>query len=205
MDAKREQARPCLVLMAGGAGVGKTRLARQLVRRVPTGLLLDKDRLLGAWVDWVLQASGEGIDRDGAFYWREVRPLEYATLEAAAYDHLALGKVVVIDAPLRPELQDPVWVARVRGECEARGARLVAVWVTVATETARRRMTARGEARDHWKLANWEEFLRRQPYDPPAGASLVLTNEDAESSDPALARVLDAMADAAGPPEGTDT
>ncbi len=182
---------PCLVLIAGGAATGKSRLARALVRRVPNSILLDKDRLLGSWVDLVLRASGETVDRDSRTYWQEVRPQEYATLEAVAYDHLALGKVVVIDAPLRPELNDPAWVERVRKECEARGASLMAVWVIVSPDTARRRMLARGEARDDWKLAHWEEFLRRQPYDPPAGASVVIENDNGESPDRATARLLD--------------
>jgi predicted kinase len=179
--------------MAGGAATGKSGLARALVRRVPNAILLDKDRLLGAWVDLVLRVSGEEVDRDSRYYWQDVRPQEYATLEAVAYDHLALGKVVVIDAPLRPELNDPAWVARVRKECEARAARLMAVWVIVSPDTARRRMLARGEARDDWKLSHWEEFLRRQPYDPPAGASMVIENEDGELPDQATARLLDTI------------
>jgi predicted kinase len=185
--------KPCLVLMAGGAATGKSRLARALVRQVPNAILLDKDRLLGPWVDLVLRASGEEVDRDSRYYWQQVRPQEYATLEAVAYDHLELGKVVVVDAPLRPELNDPAWVARVRKECQARAASLMAIWVIVSPDTARRRMQARGEARDDWKLAHWEEFLRRQPYDPPMGASVVIENDDGESPDGAIARLLDTI------------
>ncbi len=195
--------RPCLVLMAGGAGTGKTGLSKALVRRVPNAILLDKDRLLGAWVDLVLRASGEATDRDGRYYWQDVRPQEYRTLEETAYDHLELGKVVVIDAPLRPELSDPSWVGRVRRECERRKAGFLAVWMIVSPETARRRMTARAEPRDHWKLANWEEFLRRQPYDPPGGATLALENEDGESFQAALEKTLAAMAAATSAQEGT--
>jgi predicted kinase len=180
--------------MAGGAGVGKTGLARALVRRVANAVLLDKDRLLGEWVDLVLGAAGEAVDRDGRYYWQEVRPQEYVTLERVAYDHLELGKLVVIDAPLRPELGDPRWVDRVRHECEGRRAGFLAVWMIVSPETARRRMTARAEPRDHWKLANWEEFLRRQPYDPPAGATLVLMNEDGDSLEAVLDQLLAAIA-----------
>jgi hypothetical protein len=169
---------------------------------VPNAILLDKDRLLGAWVDLVLRAAGEAIDRDGRYYWQDVRPQEYRTLERVAYDHLELGKVVVIDAPLRPELSDPDWVVRVRRECERRKAGFLAVWVIVSPETARRRMAARAEPRDHWKLANWDEFLRRQPYDPPAGAGLVLTNEDSDTLEPALTHALAALAAATRTAEG---
>jgi predicted kinase len=198
-----EAMRPCLVLMAGGAGVGKTGLAQMLVRRVANAVLLDKDRVLGRWVDRVLVAAGTNADRDSRYYWQEVRPEEYATLETLALDHLELGKVAVVDAPLRPELQDSAWVTRVRRACADRGAGFLAVWVIVSTETARRRMTARAEPRDHWKLAHWEEFLRRQPYDPPAGAGLVLTNEENDTLEPALNQVLAALTAAARTPEGS--
>jgi predicted kinase len=198
-----ETMRPCLVLMAGGAGVGKTGLAQMLVRRVANAVLLDKDRVLGRWVDLVLVAAGTNADRDSRYYWQEVRPEEYATLETLALDHLELGKVAVVDAPLRPELQDSAWVTRVRRACADRGAGFLAVWVIVSTETARRRMTARAEPRDHWNLAHWEEFLRRQPYDPPAGAGLVLTNEENDTLEPALNQVLAALTAAARTPEGS--
>lgn len=194
--------RPCLVLVAGGAGTGKTGLSQALVRRVPNAILLDKDRLLGAWVDLVLRAAGEAIDRDGRYYWQDVRPQEYRTLETVAYDHLELGKVAVIDAPLRPELSDADWVGRVRRECESRQAGFLAAWLIVSPETARRRMAARAEPRDRWKLANWEEFLRRQPYDPPTGAGLILENEDEESLKSVLEKTLAAMAAAASVQEG---
>ncbi|RPI11105.1 MAG: ATP-binding protein [Zetaproteobacteria bacterium] len=184
---------PCLILTAGGAGTGKTRLSQALVRRVPNAILLDKDRILGAWVDLVLRAAGEPADRDGRYYWHDVRPQEYRTLEQVAYDHLELGKVVVVDAPLRPELNDPAWVDRIRGECHNRGAGFLAVWLIVSPDTARRRMTARAEPRDRWKLDNWDEFLHRQPYDPPAGAGLVLRNEDADALESVLAQTLAAI------------
>lgn len=193
--------RPCLVLMAGGAGTGKTRLSQALVRRVSNAVLLDKDRLLGAWVDLVLRAAGEAVDRDGRFYWREVRPQEYATLEMIAFDHLRMDKLVVIDAPLRPELEDSAWTTRVRQACAACGAGFLPIWIMVAPDTARRRMAARAEPRDHWKLANWEEFLRRQPYDPPSGAALTLMNEDSDSIEYPLAQVLEGIRAATRIPE----
>jgi predicted kinase len=186
-------ARACLVLMAGGAGAGKTYVSRELVRRVANAVLLDKDRLLGPWVDGVLTAVGVEVDRDSEYYWQRVRPEEYATLETVAYDHLAMGKVVVIDAPLRPELDNPAWLGRVRRECEARAAGLVPVWVVASPEIAHRRLRVRGESRDRWKLEHWTEFLARRPYDTPSGAALVVRNDERHSVDGILDTLLRAL------------
>jgi predicted kinase len=181
-----------LVLVAGGPASGKSRMARELVRRLPNAVLLDKDRLLGGWVDRLLLATGADVDRDSPYYLEEVRPREYETLEAVAFDHLQLGKVVVMDAPLAPELRDAGWVNRMRAECRKYAAGLAAVWVAVSPETARRRLQERGEARDRWKLEHWEEFLAtRRPYDPPPHVSLVLENEDTDPLDRSIAHLLD--------------
>jgi predicted kinase len=187
--------RAALVLMGGGPGSGKTRIARELVRRLPTSLWLDKDLLSGRWVDQLLLVGNAGVvDRDSPYYWQTVRPLEYATLEAVAFAHLTLGKSVVIDAPLAPELNDAAWVTRMREACRDHSAELLSVWVRIAPATAYRRLHARGEPRDRWKLAHWEEFLAtRRPYEPPAHVSLLVENEDADSPDRPVERILEVI------------
>jgi uridine kinase len=64
MERTAEIVPRALVLVAGGAASGKSRLARKLVRRLPNAVHLDKDRLLDAWVDRLLLATGIGVDRD---------------------------------------------------------------------------------------------------------------------------------------------
>jgi predicted kinase len=185
-----------LVILGGGPCAGKTRLGHALVRTLTDSLLLDKDFILGQWVDRLLLVSQGSVDRDSPFYWNEVRPLEYQVLEAIAYDHLEMGKTVILDAPLAPELNDAGWVARIRGECARRGAGFLPVWVSVSSATAFRRMQARGEGRDRWKLDHWAEFLVRRSYDHPAHAALVLNNEkdDAASLDAGVERLRQAIA-----------
>ncbi len=195
--------RPSLVLVGGGPGSGKSRLARELVCCFQDALLLDKDQLLSAWVDRVLRASREAVDRDGTLYWQEIRPLEYATLMTVAFDHLALGKNVVIDAPFGPEFHDEAWVARTQRECRTRAAVLLAIWVSCDDATAYRRLRARNEPRDHWKLAHWDEFLTtRRPYAPPSGAVLVVPNDDGAPTDAQVVRIFEAIQRLARQPGG---
>ena len=169
--------KPTLILIGGGAASGKSRISIELAQLISNAVLLDKDSLFGVWVDALLYTHGRPTDRDCTVYWDYIRPLEYKCLERLAYDHLQLGKVVVIDAPLRPELNDPAWVDRINCACQALGAKLIAVWVEVSPECAHQRMRQRSESRDKWKLENWNEFVRRQSYSAPCAANLVLQND----------------------------
>jgi predicted kinase len=183
-------AAPVLILIGGGAGAGKSGLSAQLVRAVSNSVLLDKDRLYSKWVDELLAASGHPADRDCSFYWERIRPLEYASLERMAFDHLRLGKAAVVDAPLRPELDNPNWVGRMHASCGEIGAKLISVWIEISPESARSRMERRAEPRDRWKLENWTEFIRRQPYTVPCAAELILPNETMEQRDSAVAEII---------------
>ncbi len=156
-------------------------------------MLLDKDFVLGRWVDRLLTALGVGVDRDSPVYWRDVRPLQYEVLEGVAFDHLEMGKVVVLDAPLASELDDAVWTGRMRDACQSRRAAFFPVWVHVSPETAYRRLQVRGEVRDRWKLEHWNEFLARGPYKIPWYVKLVLDNEDGAAPNRQVDTLLDAV------------
>lgn len=183
-------AAPVLILIGGGPGAGKSGISLHLTRTIANAVLLDKDRLYAEWVGELLAASGNPDDRDCAFYWERVRPLEYASLERIAFDQLRLGKVVVVDAPLRPELDNPDWVSRVRSSCEEVGAKLIPVWIEISPQCAHSRMKERAEPRDQWKLKNWDEFIRRQSYNAPCAAELILQNETAAQRESAIGEIL---------------
>jgi predicted kinase len=183
-------AAPTLILIGGGVGSGKSSISTQIVRLISNAVLLDKDRLYGKWVDELLSAGGHPADRDSRYYWESVRTLEYASLESLAFDHLRLGKAVIVDAPLRPELDSPDWVRRIRLSCGQIGATLVSVWVEISTECAYERMRHRAEPRDRWKLENWDEFSRSQSYHPPCAAKVILPNETPEQKESAIAEIM---------------
>jgi hypothetical protein len=88
-----------------------------------------------------------------------------------------------MDAPLGPEREDPIWVGRLRSECEARAAGLVPFWVVASPETARQRLRVRGELRDWWELEHWAESLARRPYDAPSGAAFAVRNDERDATE----------------------
>lgn len=168
---------PTLILVAGGPGAGKTTFGRALAKRLASSVLLDKDVLASPWVDAMLARLNDGqVDRDSEVYWNDVRPLEYEALLAVALDNLALGKSVVAVAPFGPELRDMAWrdaCTRRVGQCDAA---LRIVWLATDAATARERMSARGDARDQWKLAHWDEFAGVERFAAPAAGLVVLDN-----------------------------
>jgi predicted kinase len=166
---------PTLILIAGGPGAGKTALGRALAAQFESGVLLDKDVVNGSWVDGMLtRLNGGQIDRESAIYLETLRPLEYSSLVATALDNLALGKTVFIVAPLGPELSDGAWVRQLKQSVQEVGGRLRAIWIEIDPETAKERMRARNEARDTWKLANWEKFAGSAQFAPPRNDLFVL-------------------------------
>ena len=166
---------PTLVLVAGGPGAGKTSLGRALAAQFESGVLLDKDVVNGVWVDDLLVRLNDGqVDRESPVYLEMLRPLEYRALVATALDNLALGKTVFVVAPFGPELTDREWVRRLKHAVHEAGGRLRAIWIEVDPETARQRMAERNEARDAWKLANWDRFVASAQFAPPRNDLFVL-------------------------------
>ena len=186
---------PALILVAGGPGAGKTSIARALARAIPTAVLLDRDVIASPWLDPVLARLNAGVvDRDSRVYWEALRPLEYASLLAAAYDNLAIGKTAIVVAPLAPELRDRDWITSLGATTATHAARLLVIWVATGHDDARQRMTARSDTRDRWKLANWNEFTGRDPYAAPEPVDgidwLVLHNDRSSRIDDLVGRAL---------------
>jgi predicted kinase len=170
---------PTLVLIGGGAGAGKTSVARALATQFEASVLLDKDAVNGVWVDSMLhRLNGGQVDRESTVYREVLRPLEYAALMATALDNLAVGKMVFLVAPLGPELADSEWVRRVKRSVVELGGRVRAIWIEIDPETARERIALRREPRDAWKLAHWTEFVEMAHFAPPRTDLYVLRAND---------------------------
>ena len=157
---------PRLIFFCGHAGTGKTTLAKRLLPRLiaATGepfCLLDKDTLYGQYSSAVMGVlTGDANDRDSPLYLQHLRDPEYNGLLATARENLALGVSCIVVGPLSREvkshrLSDRAWLG-IGPEVQLR-----IVWVHLEEAEARRRITARGNPNDAWKLAHWDAYRTR--------------------------------------------
>jgi len=185
-----------LLFVVGGAGAGKTTLAKALARRRGAALM-DMDTLLRPAAEAVMTLAGhDPDDRDSAVYKSLCRDLGYRITMNAALENLSVGTDIIVIGPFTKETADPDWLER---ELASIGATLKDVDVKVAVVYLRDELTyaerirARGSALDRWKLDNWDVFSRslalRQPkWRLPDGAVLYVDN-----SQPLEAQAVDVL------------
>jgi mannitol-1-/sugar-/sorbitol-6-phosphatase len=132
-----------LVVLAGAAGTGKTTVGRRLARCLGAALL-DLDTVTGPLVELLLEREDYGSTYERTI----VRPARYRALTALALDVLAGGVPVVAAAPWTKELTDRAWFDDLARSAQDLGGQLVVVWLSCDPEIRRRRLAARGLARD---------------------------------------------------------
>ena len=169
---------PRLIFFCGHAGTGKTTLARRAIGALmaeahqrcsgESFCLLDKDTLYGDYSSAVMGVlTGDPNDRDSPPYLQHLRNPEYHGLLATARENLALGVSCIVVGPLSREIKahqlaDRAWLG------VAEDVQVHNVWVQLAEAEARRRITARGNRNDAWKLAHWDDYRQRLFVPAPA-------------------------------------
>ncbi|MCA0756595.1 AAA family ATPase [Paenibacillus sp. N4] len=154
---------PRLVFVLGGAGAGKTTLAKALAGRSGAAYF-DMDTLLRpAAVALMTQAGLDPEDRDSSDYKRLCRELGYRITMDAALENISVGNDAIVIGPFTKETEAPAWIEQ---ELASIGASLKEVevkviFVTLADEQAYyNRIVQRGSSLDQWKLEHWDEFRR---------------------------------------------
>jgi predicted kinase len=147
-----------MILVAGYAGSGKTRVGKDIARRLRC-CFLDKDTISGPFVEQLLVELGqpEG-DRDSDVYRKVIRPLEYESLLAAGLEAASLGADVILSAPFLVQLTNPEWTTQLISQADEYGVQVRVVWVAADLNTLRNRMIQRGSPRDAKKLDNWTTY-----------------------------------------------
>ncbi|OBZ08747.1 AAA family ATPase [Bacillus sp. FJAT-26390] len=152
-----------LVFFVGGAGSGKTTLAKTLAKEKGVAIL-DMDTLLRpAAVALMTQAGLDPNDRDSSAYKTLCRDLGYRITMDAALENIANDVDVFVIGPFTKETETPRWIEQ---ELSTIGATLFDVDVKVVFVYLRDaklhydRIVQRGSALDQYKLDNWSEFSR---------------------------------------------
>ena len=152
-----------LAFFLGGAGAGKTTLAKALARRSHAALF-DMDTLLRPAAEAIMTLSGlDPNDRDSPLYKTRCRELGYRLTMDAALENIALGTDAYVIGPFTRETEDPLWLESELSRIGAtpRNVDVKVIFVCLPNESCyRERIRQRGSALDAWKLDNWDEFSR---------------------------------------------
>lgn len=187
-----------LIFICGHAGAGKTTLAKRAVPRLharsgASYFLLDKDTVYGGYSQQVMGLlTGDPNDRDSPTYLQHLRDPEYHGMIDIARENVALGVNVVLVAPFSRELKsgllfDPQ-ALRLPSGCDVR-----VVWVSLDEPTSRRRIVERGDERDAYKLAHWEQYRMRRFSPRPEDFPQLLFFDNSHPDEPAYERLIDAL------------
>ena len=171
MVCKLTPSAPRLILFAGHAGTGKSTLAKKALPLIieRTGedfFFLDKDTVYGAFSAHVMKLTTQNPnDRDSPFYLENLRDWEYRGLIDIARENLLLGVNVILVGPFSREIQSGNMF-----NPEALGVpaqtKISIAWIDLQEQEAKTRMEKRNDPRDEWKLAHWDEYVKRR-IEPP--------------------------------------
>ena len=162
---------PRLILFAGHAGTGKTTLAKKALPIIieKTGedfFFLDKDTVYGQYSAQVMKLmTGNPNDRDSPFYLNNLRDLEYSGLIDIVRENLSLNINVLLVGPFTKEIQSgKIFNTQALGIPTE--THIEIAWIDLSDEDARQRMQKRADRRDEWKLAHWDDYLKRRVQPP---------------------------------------
>lgn len=181
-----------LIFFLGGAGSGKTTLAKALSRKYKAAFL-DMDILLRPAAEAIMTLQGlDPSDRDSPEYKQLCRDLGYRITMDAALDNVQLGVDTLVVGPFTKETETPDWIeqelTRIGRSLDNTDVRVAYVYLQNEA-LYRQRITARKSPLDEWKLANWDVFRtsldrKRVAWPLPAESVVYIDNS---SDDPAIA------------------
>ncbi|MCM3630656.1 AAA family ATPase [Paenibacillus glycanilyticus] len=152
-----------LVFFVGGAGAGKTTLAKALARKRGVAVF-DMDTMLRPAAVQIMTVAGlDPNDRDSEEYKVLCRDLGYRITMDAALENIDIGTDAFVIGPFTKEIGDPSWLVKELASVGASVQDVDVKAVMVYLQNDRQhysRIEKRGLETDQYKLEHWESFSR---------------------------------------------
>lgn len=189
-----------LILVTSPPASGKTYISKMLAANLEHVVYLDKDTLVPL-SNVVFTVAGEEINRSSQFFEDHIRNVEYEVTLNFAFEALQYEDIVLINAPFTREIRDTEYMISLRKKLREYGAALTVVWVQTDVEVCKQRMIERNSPRDHWKIANWDEYISKINFAIPENLNdasvvdqlLVFKNSSQEEYEESMKKMMEAI------------
>ena len=176
-----------LIIVSAPPASGKTYVSMKLAENLEHVVYLDKDSLVPL-SNVAYKVTGQQLDREGEFFKKNLRDVEYDVILEMACTALKYEDLVLINAPFTSEVRDPSWIDSLRKKLkEEYHARLAVVWVICDPSMVKQRMIDRNSPRDVYKIKNFDTWFASQDFSIPSGlkidddpCSLILFNNSGD-------------------------
>lgn len=156
LNERKPLQKTSLILLMGVPASGKTTMAKEILKRI-WAIYLDNNFIADAFF------SNTRTDPQ----YLDLRRNLYDVLYRITEENLMVANSVLLDVPHVTHMQDDKWRVAISERAARCGANLIVIRCFCSEETLHRRISARAEERDRWKLENWPEFVRREPLRVP--------------------------------------
>lgn len=168
-----------LIIVTSPPACGKTHVSKELAKSLTPLVYLDKDTLICLSTQ-IFKVANEEVNRSSDFFEENIRDYEYDAVFNIALEALQYSDLAMINAPYTREVRDPEALDGMRKRLAEVGAELTVIWVQTDIEVCRQRMIARNSDRDHWKLANWDEYIKTRDFSRPDIEGMLIFNNSTE-------------------------
>lgn len=155
--------KPQLIIVVGITGAGKSVIGK-LIAKNRGFTFVDKDTVATELTEVILENLSplkDKHERESSFYLEVVRPLAYESMLHIALENIELGNSVVVAAAFDEEIKNADFLEENEYmEAIRKLANIKVVHVHVDHSTLLKRLIARNEQRDSWKLANWDAYVK---------------------------------------------
>ena len=155
--------KPQLIIVLGITGAGKSAVGK-LIAQNKGYAFIDKDTVTTSLTELILESLSpmkDKHDRESTYYTEVVRPLAYESMLHIALENIELGNSVIVAGAFEEEMKNPDFLEENEYmEAIRKLANIKVVHVHVDHSTLLKRLIARNEQRDSWKLANWDAYVK---------------------------------------------